>query len=343
MEPAKWRADALRRSDLGDTYRRFLPKIEGATSGQGRPDRAITQQGRRLKLDEETAAAGTELPPGAEERFASLEHGRVRYLQAGSGQPLILLHGLLGYSFSFRRNLAALGQQRRVLAMDQLGVGFSDRPPGLDCSMRAVAARTLAFIDQKAPGSFDLLGTSHGGAVAIWVAAALAARGDERLRRLILVAPANPWSPHGRILAPFLARPPVATALRSALPRASFTWGFFIRRMYGNPNKMPPGTVEGYSAALVRERSWEYGLGAIDSWREDLEELKSLLPRLADLPVLLVWGDADPAVYPESAEPLREYFRNCEYVSLPGVGHLPYEEAPADFNRAVLEFLQKSV
>ena len=267
----------------------------------------------------------------------------MRYLQTGSGSPLVLLHGLLGYSFSYRLNLAALGRQRRVLALDQLGVGFSDRPAGLDCSMRAVATRTLEFIDQETRGDFDLLGTSHGGAIAMWVATLMAERGDQRLQRLILAAPANPWSPHGRVLAPFLAQPPVSAVLRSALPRASFAWGFFIRRMYGDPNRMPPGTVEGYSAALARERSWEYGLRVIDSWLEDLEELKLLLPRLADFPMLLVWGEADPAVYPESAEPLREHFRNCTYVSLPGVGHLPYEEAPEDFNHAVNEFLRKPV
>lgn len=285
-----------------------------------------------------------EVSPVEERDFlAQLPEGRVRYQVAGSGQPLILLHGLLGYSFSFRLNMAALGKQRRVLAMDQLGVGFSDRPAGLDCSLAAVAARTLAFIDQQVSGPFDLLGTSHGGAVAMWVAALLADRGDQRLQRLILVAPANPWSPHGRILAPFVAQRPVSAALRSILPRASFAWGFFMRRMYGDPRKMPPGTVEGYSAALVRERSWEYGLGALDTWLEDLEALKSLLPKLADLPALLLWGGADPAVYPESAEPLREYFRNCQYVALPGVGHLPYEEAPEEFNRAVVDFLRKPV
>lgn len=284
--------------------------------------------------------AGIEISPGAEEQFAVLDEGRMRYLQCGTGQPLILLHGLLGYSFSWRLNLAALGKCRRVLAPDQLGVGFSDRPPELDCSMRAVATRTLAFVDQVAPGGFDLLGTSHGGAIAMWMAALMAERGDSRLQRLILVAPANPWSPHGRILAPFVARPPISAALRSTLPRASFAWGFFIRRMYGDPARLPPGTVEGYSAALLREGSWDYGLRVLESWIEDLEMLKSLLPSLADVPILLLWGGADPAVYQESAEHLRPYFRNCRYVSLPGVGHLPYEEAPEDFNRAVTEFLQ---
>jgi pimeloyl-ACP methyl ester carboxylesterase len=256
---------------------------------------------------------------------------------------LLLLHGLLGYSFSWRFNLAALAQYRKVFAIDQLGVGFSDHPEDLNCTMRAVATRTLEFIDRQGLGDFDLLGTSHGGAIAVWVAALLAERGDRRLQRLILSAPANPWSRHGRRLATFFAQRPVSTALRSTLPRVSFAWGFFIRRLYANAGRMPPGTVEGYSAALALEGSWEYGLRALETWLEDLEMLKTFLPMLANVPTLLIWGDADPAVYPESVEPLREYFRNCEYTNLPGVGHLPYEEAPEDFNRVVTDFLRRPI
>ena len=297
---------------------------------------------RKLE-DGNIVTAETESVAVVKERFATLDNGRVRFLQVGSGLPLVLLHGLLGYSFSWRLNLAALAQHRKVFALDQLGVGFSDHPRDLDCNMRAVATRTLAFIEQQVPGDFDLLGTSHGGAVAMWVAALLAKRGDRRLQRLVLSAPANPWSPHGRILAPFVARRPVSAALRSTLPRASFAWGFFIRRLYANAGRMPPGTVEGYSAALARDGSWEYGLRVLETWLEDLETLKALLPALADVPTLLVWGESDPAVYLESAEPLRECFRNCEYATLPGVGHLPYEEAPDDFNRIVTEYLQRPI
>lgn len=297
-----------------------------------------------MKVEEASpATAGMEAQSGAEECFASVGGSRIRYLRAGSGPPLVLLHGLLGYSFSWRLNMAALGEHRTVLAIDQLGTGFSDRAASLDCTMRAVANRTLVFLDQQCPGPFDLLGTSHGGAIAMWVAGLMAERQDPRLQRLILVAPANPWSPHGRLLAPFVAQPPISAAARWTLPRARFAWNFFLRRLYGDPDKIPPGTLEGYSASFDLDGSWEYGLRVLETWLDDLEAMKALLPKLADVPILLLWGEADPAVYPESAEPLRQHFQNCEYVSLAGVGHLPYEEASEDFNRAVTEFLRKPV
>ena len=99
----------------------------------------------------------------------------------------MLVHGLLGYSFSWRHALPVLSEKATVYAVDMLGVGFSDRPPNLDCRFRAHAERLLAFLDGVGITSCDLLGTSHGGAV-VMMAAALA---PERVRRLILVAPVN--------------------------------------------------------------------------------------------------------------------------------------------------------
>jgi pimeloyl-ACP methyl ester carboxylesterase len=81
----------------------------------------------------------------AEERFVTVDGARVRYLQAGSGPPLILLHGLMGYSFSWRFTIPALSRHATVYAPDQLGTGFSDRPAQLDCRLCAMADRLFNF------------------------------------------------------------------------------------------------------------------------------------------------------------------------------------------------------
>src|SRR5881227_1968616 len=104
-----------------------------------------------------------------DERWVTIDGARMRYLRAGSGPPLILLHGLMGYSFSWRFNIPALAKDFTVFALDLLGTGFSDRPAQLDCRLCSVAERVLQFIDAAGISSFDLLGTSHGGAVAIMV------------------------------------------------------------------------------------------------------------------------------------------------------------------------------
>lgn len=144
---------------------------------------------------EPIGTASSSANDGMEESWINLDGGRMRYLRAGSGPPLVLLHGLFGYSFSWRYTIPALAPYATVYAPDMLGAGFSDRPPNLDDSMRGTARRMLRFVEQVGVSSFDLLGTSHGGAVAMMAAAeCLDASSNLRVRRMVLVAPVNPFS-----------------------------------------------------------------------------------------------------------------------------------------------------
>ena len=269
-----------------------------------------------------------------------VEGARMRYLRAGSGRALILLHGLLGYSFSWRYTMPALAPYAAVYAPDMMGAGFSDRPIGIDHSMRGTAKRLLRFIAELGITSFDLLGTSHGGAVAM-VAAAECLSGNTglHLRRLVLVAPVNPYSAHGRNLAPFFGTPQGATLFRVAIARMSFLYPYWHARMYGDRRRIPPGTLEGYMAPLAKPGLFEHALSIVRTWTQDLRELETTLPKLASIPVLLLWGSNDTAVYASSAEPLAKFFRNSKSIFFPGIGHLPYEECPEEFNQALIEFL----
>jgi pimeloyl-ACP methyl ester carboxylesterase len=277
----------------------------------------------------------------AEERFVTIDGARVRYLKAGSGPPLILLHGLMGYSFSWRFTIPVLSRHATVYAPDQLGTGFSDRPAELDCRLCAMADRLFKFLDAVGVSSFDLLGTSHGGAVAMMASSMLATRPDLHLRKLILVAPVNPWSTHGRRLAPFIGSPLGSTLFLRTVNYMRWTFPYWLARLYGDSKRIPPGTLEGYQAPVSIPGSFEYAVGIVSHWTNDLRELEHAIPKLADIPTLLVWGSADPAVYVQSAERLRRHFKHCEVVVYPGVGHLPYEEVPEQFSATVREFLQE--
>ncbi len=262
----------------------------------------------------------------------------MRYLRAGSGSPLVLVHGLLGYSFSWRFVIPTLARQATVFAVDSVSTGYSDRVPDLDCSFRGSARRLLQFLDDVGVSECDLLGTSHGGAIAM-MAASLA---PQRVKRLILVAPVNPWSAHGKWLAAILSSSPVAPVLLYLAPRMEFTHRTFLRRVFGDPKRIPPGTLEGYSAPMRIPNSFDYGLSVLRTWRTGLKDLSRALPAIRDTPTLLIWGDRDPAVDPASAAHLRQHFDHCRLVMLQGVGHLPYEEVPQVFSQAVGEFLSSS-
>jgi pimeloyl-ACP methyl ester carboxylesterase len=280
---------------------------------------------------------------GVEEHWLELADGRMRYLKAGSGQALILIHGLMGYSFSWRFTIPSLAPYATVYAIDNLGAGLSTAAGDIDYSVRAIAERVLQFADAADVQTFDLLGTSHGGGVAIMVAALCAERHDARLQRLILVDPVNPWSPHGKRLAPFLASPFGALLFRYTIERWRFLDYLWLRRMFADGSKIPPDSLDGYRMPVLKNHGFRHGSRIIKSWTEDLAEVEKALPKIRDYPTLLIWGTKDRAVSFESAEPLRRNFRDVRLVALEGVGHLPYEEAPEEFNRALIDFLTAPV
>ncbi len=257
----------------------------------------------------------------------------MRYLAAGSGRPLLLIHGLLGYSFSWRFNLGEFARHATVYAVDLPGVGFSDRPV-LDCSLGAIARRLAEFLDQLGVHEFDLLGTSHGGAVAM----TLAALDPRRVRRMVLSAPANPWSGYGQMLVRLFSSP-AARFLAPNMMKISAIHRSRLRRMYGDASRITPGTLEGYSAPIAIPGTIEHVLRIVGCWRSDLNQLRRTIPALAGIPTLLLWGSRDRLVSPASAASLQTQFRQAELVLFDGAGHLPYEEVPQAFNRAVLDFL----
>jgi pimeloyl-ACP methyl ester carboxylesterase len=302
------------------------------------------------------------------EHFVDVDGVRIRYLRAGSGPPLLLVHGLLGYSFSWRHNIAALARRATVYAPDLPGAGYSARAK-IDGSLRGLAHLLLRFMDAVGIDSADVVGTSHGGAVVMTLAAldaaacleagacipgpkvssqtgpavfkpAVPSSRQARVRRLILVAPVNPWSFGRQWLVRVLGTRPGAIAALALAPAIRASRGYFLRRLYVNPSRITPGTVEGYVAPLTIPGSITHVLRTLKPWQTDVRALDAALPRIAHIPTLLIWGSHDTVIHPASASTLAQRFHNCDIVTLQGAGHLPYEELPDQFNAAVIRFLR---
>jgi pimeloyl-ACP methyl ester carboxylesterase len=194
----------------------------------------------------------------------------------------------------------------------------------------------LEILDRLGVGECDLLGSSYGGGVAM-LAASLA---PQRVRSLVLAAPVNPWSAHGKLIARILTSSFIYWAFERLAPRCTIAHGPVLRRLYGDPRRIRPGTLEEYSAPYRHAKSFAAHKGILKSWSTDLEILREALPRIADIPALLLWGTLDKAVDPRSAFELAKQFHNARVVTIEGAGHMPYEEVPEQFSRAVLEFLR---
>jgi pimeloyl-ACP methyl ester carboxylesterase len=290
-----------------------------------------------------SACSASTLSDAAEECWMDFDGARMRYLRAGSGPPLILLHGLLAYSFSWRFTIDALAPYATVYAPDLLGAGFSERPRVIDHSLGATAKSVLRFVEKLGLSSFDLLGTSRGGAVAMAVAAECMGTGcNARLRRLVLVCPVNPYSSQGRWRASFFGTHLGARLFRWGIACMPFLFPYFHARLYAERKSIPPGSLEGYKVPLAKAGFYDHALSIVRTWTADLRELQALLPKLASIPTLLMWGSRDPAVYVSSLEPLARHFANVQTIVFPGIGHLPYEECPEQFNRELINFLTGS-
>ncbi|MBZ5530128.1 MAG: alpha/beta fold hydrolase [Acidobacteriia bacterium] len=261
---------------------------------------------------------------------------KMHYLKAGSGPPLLLVHGLLGGSFCWRFNLPELAARRTVYAVDMAGLGLSDASRYADCSMAAQAARLGSFIHALRLGPVDVVASSWGGAVALLLAAT-----NANVRSLILAAPVNPWSAFGRERVSSFSGRLAGFLLPRLLPFSRRFQRPYLERLYGDPHRIPSGTIEGYAALITRRGRGHNLLSILRGWQKDVDEVQAAIPRVK-APTRLIWGSQDRAVDPASAEALQRALPGSALAVMPGVGHLPFEESPAEFNRLVLEFLAKA-
>lgn len=269
------------------------------------------------------------------ENFVEVDGLRMRFLCAGHGPALVLVHGLLGYSFSWRNAIPMLARERKVIAVDMPGAGFSECFSALDGRLVAAAQRLKAFLETIRAFPCDLVGSSYGGTTAL----RLAALQPECIRTLVLVSPANPWSHIGRKRLALLRIPTVG----GLFPKVGRCIGplpqYFLSRMYGDASRLSEETVRGYSLPVARPGVLEHAVKITRSWHEDMRELQREMPKAAAVPTLLVWGGNDRLVEQASMEPLRRNFKTAKTVVLEGLGHLPYEESPEAFCPPALEFL----
>jgi pimeloyl-ACP methyl ester carboxylesterase len=270
-----------------------------------------------------------------ERNTAEIDGQLLHYLRAGSGPPMLLLHGLLGGTFCWRLNLEDLSRRHTVLAVDLPGLSGSGAPRDLDCSMTAQAHRALALLTKLDLENVDVVGASWGGAIAMFLASQ-----SRRVRSMVLAAPVNPWSDFGSGRIRFFKGRLGGALLQIAWPFSRPLHRIAVQRMYGDPRRVPAGTIKGYSAQIMQPGRVHSILNSLRNWKDDVNALSQAIPRIT-APSLLIWGSHDGAVDLRSAEQLRRALPASELKVIEGAGHLPFEETPNEFNRLVLDFVER--
>ncbi len=250
--------------------------------------------------------------------------------------PLLLLHGLVAEANTFRRLMSALPQNRRVLALDLPGAGYSERSPRLDASFGGMAGLVGEAIGSLGLQRPVVVGHSHGGAVAL----ELASHTPELVSGMVLICPAHPFSGREDSLVRFYTSR-IGNAFAHLLPRLPDWLHLFVfRHMPGGRREFSAADLEPYLHTLREPGTVDHLLTLLRSWKVDMARLRDkMTAEPLSVPTLLLWGEKDVVVPPASAEELTHHIQRWELIELPNVGHLPNEEAPRQSAALITDWL----
>ena len=263
----------------------------------------------------------------------------VRYLAAGEGPPLVLLHGAGDNSLDWRWVLPALARMHRVYAPDLPGSPDSARPPA-DYSSAFFERFVAAFVDALGVGRATFVGNSLGGLIAL----RLALSEPARVGALVLVDSAglgraiNPAFTSVNVPGPFEAAMPFWRTPLGAHQRA---WGRTALLFAHPPGSVPREWLAEQSRLALRPGYLEAHLTALRALVGPFGQREVLLDRLPllEVPTLVVWGERD-RVFPErQAREAIVRLREGSLAVIPNCGHMPHVECPDRFLVDLDEFL----
>jgi pimeloyl-ACP methyl ester carboxylesterase len=269
-----------------------------------------------------------------EEALRDVEVDGRRYCVAdvGAGPALVLLHGLGGSLYDWRHLLRPLAEERRVVAIDLLGAGESDKPESEDYSVAAQARRIRALLDRLGIERASLMGNSYGGGIAL----RFAQDWPDRVDRLVLVNSIC----YAKDVPTYvdLVRWPFADCVADTLPLREMA-GWVLRGSYRDPGKLSEKELDTYVDELRAPGRRRTVLRFIrDVVPADATEFEARL-RGVKTPALLIWGRHDTTVPLGLGRALEKDLPNARLVEL-DAGHVPNQEIPDEVLRLTREFLK---
>ncbi|AEV76756.1 putative hydrolase or acyltransferase of alpha/beta superfamily [Mycolicibacterium rhodesiae NBB3] len=272
-------------------------------------------------------------------RELTLHGNRVSYLDEGAGDVLLLIHGIGGSSDCWRDVVHRLSRRHRVIAVDLLGHGRSDKPRS-DYSLGAFAVWLRDFLDALNIHEATVVGHSFGGGVALQ----FAHQHKEYCRRLVLISSGGLGPDLGRLLR-MLSLPGAEIALQLIASRPAIQVGKALRRRAlssGQQVTRYSETLKG-QAALSNRHSRAAFLKTLRSVVDHRGQAVCALDRLrADLPTMIIFGDQDRCIPVAHAYSAHEAIPGSELHVIPGVGHQPQVQCPETVARLVGDFIDKS-
>jgi pimeloyl-ACP methyl ester carboxylesterase len=278
---------------------------------------------------------------GAEIRYYQAGSIRTRCIEAGSGPPLILLHGSGGHAEAWAHNLLALSEHFHVYAIDMVGHGLSDKPD-LEYVISDYCDHLGDFMSCLGIERAHVAGLSLGGWAAKWFALDAA----DRLLSVVSCTGGGLRRPDGETA--------TEASERSQLmvPRAQAVVDSVDRESVRKRVEMLFHRLETVTDELVDVRFQIY---RDPQMRESYKKIHHITPfdnpdrirfslteerlRQIKVPVLFLWTDHNPGVGVETAQWAADLIEDSQLKVMENCGHWPQWEDPPVFNRLMIEFL----
>jgi len=332
LEDAAGDADATLTADE-PTWERIASDVRGGMDAFRRR-RLTVRQDLHLGVGFLAATSGMKEHGRLRFRTVATRDHRISLLEAGTGPPVVAIHGLGATKASFLPTVAALAPRFRVIAIDLPGFGDSDKPVGARYDARYFATAVVQLLDGLDLDRAQVIGNSLGGRVAL----ELGLRAPDRVDRLALLAPSmawrrkRPWAPALRLVRPELGvlphapRPVVERVLDRFMPEARTGWAAAGVDEFLRSFLTPRGRAAFYAAAR-------------QIYLEEPEGEDGFWPRLKRLsvPALFVWGRRDTLVPLAFARHVSEAVPAAEHLEL-DCGHVPQMERPRETHAAIERF-----
>lgn len=257
-------------------------------------------------------------------------HGfKLHYLEAGSGTPIILLHGIGGDGSRWTPNIAPLSRDFHVFALDQIGFGESDKPMA-NYHSGMLAEFLVGFMDAVGLQKATLVGNSMGASVAAYTTVHYPARVDK-----LVLADGSGYRAAPR------ATPPTPEEQHRSWIQNGVTLDEnreFFRIMWFDKSRVTDAVVEDALHARLKsawaiskmQESGRLGRGGVTD-----EEMRAIAA-----PTLIVWGAQDELANPSGADRLARDIKGSKKVLIENCGHLPQLEKSAEFNSLVTSFVK---
>lgn len=266
---------------------------------------------------------------GLQERSIQVGTHHIRYLEGGQGQTVVLLHGIFAEKDHWVDFARALGGHYRIIVPDLPGYGGSTRLENEPYDYAVQTQRLAALLDALGVERAHLAGSSMGGTLA----ALLALQQPQRVDSVAFIgAPHGIHSPQPSSMDREIdaGRAPLVAHDAAAFER-------MMALLFERPPFLPYPILQHAQAQAIERAPSNWRL-----WNEQLRNRYLLHERISTLqaPLLVLWGEQDRVFDVSAAGTLRGRLPPAQVELLPGLGHLPMMEAPAETARRYAAFLQ---